>query len=92
MRASVVPCLFTVLLFTACKEEPQTTGEACNAAYTPLGTDFFVDISESSGIRKGNFVPNPTPIPINDHSAVAFADIDGDGKDDIVAHSLFPNP
>lgn len=55
--------------------------------------DFFVDISASSGIQDGNFVPNPaTPIPINDHSRIAFADINGDGLDDIVAHSLFPNP
>lgn len=53
---------------------------------------FLVDISERSGITKGNFVPNPsTPIPINDHSRLAFADIDGDGRDDIVMHSLFPN-
>ena len=57
------------------------------------GEDFFTDISASSGIQKGNFVANPTtPIPINDHSRLAFADIDGDGRDDIVAHSLFPNP
>ncbi|MBX3261790.1 MAG: CRTAC1 family protein [Labilithrix sp.] len=57
-----------------------------------LGEDFFVDISEASGIQKDNFVPNPkTPIPINDHSRLAFADIDGDGRDDVVAHSLFPN-
>jgi hypothetical protein len=55
--------------------------------------DFFVDISASSGIQQGNFVANPAkPIPINDHSRLAFADIDGDGRDDIVAHSLFPNP
>jgi hypothetical protein len=55
--------------------------------------DFFVDISASSGIQKNNFVASPaTPIPINDHSRLAFADLDGDGRDDIVAHSLFPNP
>ena len=71
-----------------------TAHEACTARdLTSPDTDFFADISESSGIRKGNFVANPaTPIPINDHSRLAFADIDGDGKDDIVAHSLFPNP
>ncbi len=66
---------------------------ACAA--TPLadiGTDFFTDISVASGIQKNNFVPSPaTPIPINDHSRLAFADIDGDGFDDIVAHSLYPN-
>jgi hypothetical protein len=53
---------------------------------------FLRDISAASGITKDNFVPNPTtPIPINDHSRLAFADIDGDGFDDIVMHSLFPN-
>jgi hypothetical protein len=67
---------------------------ACTARdLTAPGEDFFVDISDASGIRKGNFVANPaTPIPINDHSRLAFADLDGDGLDDIVAHSLFPNP
>jgi enediyne biosynthesis protein E4 len=59
----------------------------------PLGVDFFRDISDSSGIRDQNFVPNPsTAIPINDHSRLAFVDLDGDGFDDIVAHSLYPNP
>jgi hypothetical protein len=65
-------------------------------ATAPLETpvkDFFVDISASSGIQKDNFVANPAvAIPINDHSRLAFADIDGDGLDDVVAHSLFPNP
>lgn len=60
---------------------------------TTPGTGFFSDISDASGIRAGNFVPNPaTPIPINDHSRLAFVDLNGDGRDDIVAHSLFPNP
>lgn len=60
---------------------------------TAASKGFLVDISERSGITKGNFVANPaTPIPINDHSRLAFADIDGDGLDDIVMHSLFPNP
>ncbi len=59
----------------------------------PLGTGFFTDVSDASGIRLGNFVPSPaTPIPINDHSRLAFVDLNGDGRDDIVAHSLFPNP
>lgn len=57
-----------------------------------LGKDFFADISVASGIQKGNFVANSsTPIPINDHSRLAFADLDGDGFDDIVMHSLYPN-
>jgi len=55
-------------------------------------TDFFVDISEASGIRVDNYDPNPAiPVPINDHSRLAFADLNGDGFDDIVAHSLYPN-
>jgi hypothetical protein len=73
--------------------EPTTPALACTPR--PLVAperDFFADISDASGIRKDNFVPNPTtPIPINDHSRLAFADIDGDGRDDIVMHSLFPN-
>lgn len=56
--------------------------------------DFFVDVSASSGIQSHNFVPSPPadhPIPINDHSRLAFADLDGDGRDDVVMHDLFPN-
>ncbi len=60
---------------------------------TTPGSGFFVDISDASGIRVDNFVQDPPePIPINDHSRLGFVDIDGDGFDDIVAHSLFPNP
>jgi hypothetical protein len=70
------------------------TQTACTARdLVPPAENFFADISDASRIRKGNFVANPTtPIPINDHSRLAFADLDGDGRDDIVAHSLFPNP
>lgn len=69
-------------------------GFACTPQpLVPPGSGFFVDISDASGIRVDNFVPDPPqPIPINDHSRLAFADLDGDGLDDIVAHSLFPNP
>jgi enediyne biosynthesis protein E4 len=71
-------------------EEP---GTACSErSLAQSDKDFFVDISEISGITKDNFVPSPpTPIPINDHSRLAMVDIDGDGFDDIVMHSLFPN-
>ncbi|RYZ64772.1 MAG: hypothetical protein EOP08_08330, partial [Proteobacteria bacterium] len=54
--------------------------------------DFFVDVSEASGIQAENFVvAPPKPIPINDHSRLAFVDLNGDGWDDAVMHSLFPN-
>jgi len=69
-------------------------GTECTAKpFVAAQKDFFKDISEKSGIQKDNFVPTPaTPIPINDHSRLAMVDIDGDGFDDIVMHSLFPNP
>ena len=57
-----------------------------------VGEAFFEDISDKSGIRVANYTPMPPMvIPINDHSRLAFADINGDGYDDIVMHSLFPN-
>ena len=53
----------------------------------------FVNISEKSGIQKGNFVKNPAvKIPINDHSRLRVADINGDLLDDIIMLSLYPNP
>jgi len=58
-----------------------------------IGTDFFLDVSEASGIRQDNFDPAPpVTIPINDHSRLGFADINGDELDDIVMHSMYPNP
>ncbi len=61
-------------------------------AVVPTQT-FFTDISHASGMDQGNYLINPTvKVPINDHSRLAFADLDGDGFDDIVMHSLFPNP
>jgi enediyne biosynthesis protein E4 len=70
------------------------SGTSCKAAtVTTASSDFFKDISESSGIRDENYVKNPTgTIPINDHSRLAFVDLDGDGYDDIVMHNLWPNP
>ena len=60
---------------------------------TPLGANFFTDVSDLSGIRAGNVVwGSAIAIPINDHSRLGFVDLDGDGIDDIVTHSLFPNP
>ncbi|MEO6951646.1 MAG: CRTAC1 family protein [Polyangia bacterium] len=53
----------------------------------------FTNVSMPSGITANNFVVSPPKaIPINDHSRLAFADLDGDGWDDIVMHSLYPDP
>ncbi|NOZ01407.1 MAG: CRTAC1 family protein [Deltaproteobacteria bacterium] len=74
--------------------EEEATKPAClpRQPIVPI-EDFFTDVSDASGIRTGNLVADPTKkIPINDHSRLAFADINGDGWDDIVMHSLFPNP
>ena len=106
-RGSIRPILGLALLpllgaacSTGSDDEAASGASAVIGTCTPapLGPEaaaspgFLVDISQASGITKGNFVPNPaTPIPINDHSRLAFADIDGDGLDDIVMHSLFPN-
>lgn len=61
-------------------------------AVTPT-TEFFTDVSDAVGIRQGNYLlDSSTKVPINDHSRLAFADINGDGYDDVVMHSLFPNP
>src|ERR1700720_1910561 len=67
---------------------------ACKTGPVVVPTsNFFVDVSASSHIQDQNFVPSPTtPIPINDHSRLAVADINGDGFDDIVMHNLFPDP
>ncbi len=71
----------------------KVVGTACTPSeLASADADFFTDISESSGIQAENFVPTPaTPIPINDHSRLALVDLDGDGWDDAVMHSLYPN-
>jgi hypothetical protein len=73
--------------------QPQAT-HCTPLGITPIGENFFTDISAASGIQAENFTPSPSPspIPINDHSRLGFADLDGDGYDDAVMHSLFPNP
>ena len=56
-------------------------------------SNFFVDTSEYSGIQVDNYDPDPPDgMQINDHSRLAFSDINGDGFDDAVMHSLYPNP
>ena len=74
--------------------EEAVTPYACTPrAAVPPNTDFFADVSDAAGIRLGNHALDSTKkIPINDHSRLAFADINGDGFDDVVMHSLFPNP
>ena len=65
---------------------------SCNPRDSVLPEEnFFTDISDSSGIRLNNHYPGQAQ-PINDHSRLGFADLNGDGLDDIVMHSLFPNP
>ncbi len=79
----------------ATEAQPASPSQACAnpRPITPIGEGFFRDVSEQSGIRDENFDPDPPDnMKINDHSRLAFADIDGDGYDDIVAHNLFPNP
>jgi hypothetical protein len=99
LRVAPLPLLVVVSVF-GCSSEKGKAGPgmsppsiACApTSLADLGKDFFTDISVASGIQKNNFVANPpTAIPINDHSRLAFADLDGDGFDDIVMHSLYPN-
>ncbi len=81
------------LALAACGDDGGPTPLVCEPqALVAPGAASFVDISAASGIQVGNFIPTPpSPIPINDHSRLAFADLDGDHCDDIVAHDLFPN-
>ncbi|WP_255216556.1 CRTAC1 family protein [Pseudenhygromyxa sp. WMMC2535] len=75
--------------------ESGETGEpmACEPTTPEVPTTgFFTDISDASGIRVDNYYEDPPEgTSINDHSRLAFVDIDGDGWDDLVAHSLYPN-
>jgi hypothetical protein len=81
---------FSIVMFAACSSEPELVCEP-RPVEAPTAAA-FVDISAASGIQTNNFVASPaTPIPINDHSRLAFIDLNGDGCDDIVAHDLFPN-
>lgn len=78
----------------AAVDAPPKTAEGC-AVKAPVALDkgYFVDVSEKAGIQAENFDPAP-PVALasNDHSRLAFVDIDGDGWDDVVATNLFPDP
>ncbi|HAN30584.1 MAG TPA: hypothetical protein DCQ06_03210 [Myxococcales bacterium] len=79
---------------TVADVQQEVVGNTCQPGQdqSPVGP-FFSDISVESGIQVGNYVQNPSKaVPINDHSRLGFVDINGDGLDDIVTHSLFPNP
>ncbi len=81
-----------LILIAACGPSEPEPFECDPHPVEAPGAATFVDISAASGIQVNNFIPNPTTaIPINDHSRLAFIDLDGDGCDDIVAHDLFPN-
>ena len=85
------------MAFTGCQKIADagwatTRGWQIQELVTPE-TQFFTEISEASGIQEDNYDDETREdIPINDHSRLAFADINGDGYDDMVFHSLFPNP
>ena len=106
-RRAGVPFLLAVgAMAASCSQSPaeEATGGggtggaqvellACEPRAAVVPTQgFFVDVSDESGIRVDNFDPDPPAgTVINDHSRLAFADLNGDGFDDIVMHSLFPN-
>jgi len=76
---------------SGCAKDAPTDYCEPRAAEEPT-TDFFSDISDTSGMRVDNYAEEPPEgMRINDHSRLAFADINGDGFDDMVMHSLYPN-
>ncbi len=83
----VLPAVLALVAATGCSPFTVEPGEL----HVP-DEGFFVDISDESGMRADNFYAEPAAgTSINDHSRLAFADINGDGFDDMVMHSLFPN-
>ncbi len=92
IRSPTIVAVVVMVAGAACQSKSASV-ECTSKPVTAIGTSFFTDISDASGIRLDNYTPNPPkPIPINDHSRLAFADLDGDGWDDIVMHNLFPDP
>jgi hypothetical protein len=88
--------MLALLALVACPAPDDTdtnTAETCEPRALVAPTPgFFADISDASGIRVDNFYsPAPAGMVINDHSRLAFADLDGDGLDEAVMHSLYPN-
>lgn len=78
----------------AAVDAPPKTADGCAVkAPTALDKGYFVDVSAKAGIQAENFDPAP-PVALasNDHSRLAFVDLDGDGWDDVVATNLFPDP
>ena len=83
--------VFLAVLVIACAKEDSPKYCEARTASEPI-VDFFTDVSDESGIRIDNFAEDPPEgMRINDHSRLAFADINGDGFDDAVMHSLYPN-
>jgi len=82
-------------LVAACPAPTDDTGDPFECEPREVvspAEDFFVDVSDASGIQEENYDWTQLGIPINDHSRLAFADLNGDEYPDIVMHSLFPNP
>ena len=88
------PFAITVLSIAACADTEDTDIQPMTCDTQEVvrpEQNFFLDISTVSGIQDENYDPTQM-LPINDHSRLAFAEINGDGYPDIVMHSLFPNP
>ena len=57
------------------------------------GENFFVDISDESGMREDNYYEDPPEGMVhNAHPRTQCADLNGDGYDDLVMHSFASNP
>jgi hypothetical protein len=85
--------LFIPLIALACTGGDSPNETPCGISdLTAPDADFFSDISETSGMQVDNYSEDPPAgTSINDHSRLAVSDINGDGFDDLVMHSLFPN-
>jgi hypothetical protein len=86
--------LLPSLLACALPFAPAACAPVCEPEPLVTGTrDAFTDVSESSGVQLGNVLdPAPEGLRSNDHPRLALVDLDGDGFDDLVAHSLLVNP